>query len=66
LTFVPVLYVVIVQLRERLSRRRAAHATAGGAPTIERSPEGGLVVSFPNGGRAVRMRVHAVEEPDEE
>ena len=65
LTFLPVLYVVIVQLRERFSRRGAAHAAAAGPPTIERSPEGGLVVSFPNGGRPVRMRVPAVEEPDE-
>jgi HAE1 family hydrophobic/amphiphilic exporter-1 len=65
LTFVPVLYVVIVQLRDRVSRRRAPLATAVGSPTIERSPAGGIVVSFPNGGRPVRMRVPAVEEPDE-
>jgi hydrophobic/amphiphilic exporter-1 (mainly G- bacteria), HAE1 family len=65
LTFLPVLYVVIVQLRERVSRRSTSHVTAVGPPTIERSPEGGLVVSFPNGGHPVRMRVPAVEEPDE-
>ncbi|HMD01335.1 MAG TPA: efflux RND transporter permease subunit, partial [Candidatus Baltobacteraceae bacterium] len=65
LTFVPVLYVVIVQLRERLSRRKAPHVVLDGSPTIERSPDGGLLVSFPNGGRPVRMRVPAVEEPDD-
>jgi hypothetical protein len=65
LTFLPVLYVVIVRLRERVSRRGVSHAASGGPPTIERSPEGGLVVSFPNGGRPVRMRVPAVEERDE-
>jgi HAE1 family hydrophobic/amphiphilic exporter-1 len=67
LTFVPVLYVVIVRLRERFSRQRAAvpHA-ADEPPTFERGADGGLVVRFPNnGGRPVRLRVPTVEEPDE-
>jgi len=65
LTFVPVLYVVIVRLRERFSRRRAPVVQVGQPPTIERSPDGGIVVSFPNGGRPVRLRVPAVEEPND-
>jgi len=65
LTFLPVLYVVIVQLRERISRRGPSHPTDAGPPTIERSPDGGIVVSFPNGGHPVRMRVPAVEEREE-
>ncbi len=64
LTFVPVLYVVIVRLRERFSRRRPVFVEHGAQPTIERSANGGLLVSFPNGARPVRMRVEAVEEPD--
>ncbi len=65
LTFVPVLYVVIVRLRERFSPRRAPHIEEGRPPTIERSADGGLVVSFPNGGRPVRLRVPAVQEDDD-
>ena len=65
LTFVPVLYVVVVGLRERFFRRAARIEEHAAAPTIERSPNGGLVVSFPNGARPVRMRVQAVEEPDD-
>ncbi len=55
LAFVPVLYVVIVGLRERLSGRRAPVIETAGAPTIERSPSGGLVVSFANGSDPVRL-----------
>jgi HAE1 family hydrophobic/amphiphilic exporter-1 len=62
LTFVPVLYVVIVGLRERFSPQRAAVVHEGEAPTIERAADGGLVVSFANGGRPVRLRVPAVAE----
>jgi HAE1 family hydrophobic/amphiphilic exporter-1 len=65
LTFVPVLYVVIVRLRERFSQRRAPAAHVAEPPTIERATDGGLLVSFPNGGRPVRLRVATVEEPDE-
>jgi hypothetical protein len=57
--------VVIVGLRERFSRQRAAVEHGAEAPTIERSADGGIVVSFSNGGRPVRMRVPAVEEADE-
>jgi hypothetical protein len=64
LTFVPVLYVVIVGLRERFSGRQPSHIEDAGPPTIERSALGGLIVSFPNGGQPVRLRVPAVEEPD--
>jgi HAE1 family hydrophobic/amphiphilic exporter-1 len=63
LTFVPVLYVVIVRLRERFSGPPATFEHLGEPPTIERSADG-LVVSFPNGGRPVRLRVSAVEEFD--
>ena len=65
LTFVPVLYVVIVGLRERFSRRRPALAHESGPGTIERAADGGLVVVFPNGAQPVRMRIAAVEEPEE-
>jgi HAE1 family hydrophobic/amphiphilic exporter-1 len=65
LAFVPVLYVVIVQLRERFSRRPAPLVHTAEPPTLERTADGGLVVSFPNGGRPVRLRVPAVEETDE-
>ncbi|MGP6156260.1 MAG: efflux RND transporter permease subunit [Vulcanimicrobiaceae bacterium] len=65
LTFVPVLYVVIVRFRSRFSRQAATAIEEAGPPTIERSADGGLVVSFPNGGRPVRLRVPAVEEDDE-
>lgn len=65
LTFVPVLYVVIVGLRERFSPQRQPLEHEAQAPTIERSADGGLVVSFANGGRPVRMRVPAVEEADD-
>ena len=64
LTFVPVLYVVIVALRERLRPRRPPEAHVEGPPTIERSANG-LVVSFPNGGRPVRLRVPAVDVSDD-
>ena len=65
LTFVPVLYVVIVRLRERLAPRPAHVVHDGASPTIERGADGGIVVSFPNGGRPVRLRVPGVEEIDE-
>jgi HAE1 family hydrophobic/amphiphilic exporter-1 len=64
LAFVPVLYVVIVGLRERFSRRPAPFVHAAEPPTIERAADGGIVVSFPNGGRPVRLRVPTVEEPE--
>jgi hypothetical protein len=40
-------------------------AEAERPPTIVRSSRGGLVVSFPNGGKPVRLHVPAVEEPDQ-
>jgi len=64
LTFVPVLYVVIVGLRERFSGGQAPPIEDLGPPTIERSTRGGLVVSFPNGTHPVRMHVPAVEEAE--
>jgi HAE1 family hydrophobic/amphiphilic exporter-1 len=64
LTFVPVLYVVIVGLRERFSGEQTPPIEALGPPTIERSSRGGLVVSFPNGTNPVRMHVPAVEEAE--
>jgi HAE1 family hydrophobic/amphiphilic exporter-1 len=63
LTFVPVLYVVIVGLRERVSGRRMHVIEGTGPPTIERSP-GGLTVTFADNGDTVRLHVPAVEEPD--
>jgi HAE1 family hydrophobic/amphiphilic exporter-1 len=63
LTFVPVLYIVIVGLRERFSGRPAPPIEHTDPPTIERSSNGGLVVSFANGGNPVRLHVPAVEEP---
>ena len=63
LTFVPVLYVVIVGLRERISGRRMHVVETTGPPTIERSP-GGLTVTFADNGDTVRLHVPAVEEPD--
>ena len=65
LAFVPVLYVVVGGLRERFSRRPAVRVHVAESPTLERTADGGLVVSFPNGGRPVRLRVPAIEEPDE-
>jgi HAE1 family hydrophobic/amphiphilic exporter-1 len=65
LTFVPVLYVVIVRLRERLSPARAERQHLEQAPTIERAPDGGLVVIFPDGANPVRYRVPAVDVSDE-
>jgi HAE1 family hydrophobic/amphiphilic exporter-1 len=65
LTFVPVLYVVIVGLRERFSGGPAPVIETVEAPTIERSPGGGLVVSFANGGQPLRLHVPAVEEQDQ-
>ncbi len=65
LTFVPVLYVVIVGIRERFAPQRALVPEEAAPPTIERSADGGLMVSFPNGGNRVRLRVPAVEEPDD-
>jgi hypothetical protein len=59
------LYVVIVRLRERFSRRRPPAVHVVGPPTIERAPDGSIVVVFPNGDRPVRMRVPAVEETDD-
>jgi hypothetical protein len=65
LTFVPVLYVVIVRLRERLSPARAQRQHLEQAPTIERGADGGLVVIFPDGANPGRYRVPAVDVSEE-
>jgi HAE1 family hydrophobic/amphiphilic exporter-1 len=52
LTFVPVLYVVIVRLRERFSHHQA--------PVVHTQEP-----SSPNGGRPVRLRVPSAAEPDD-
>jgi HAE1 family hydrophobic/amphiphilic exporter-1 len=66
LTLVPVLYVVIVQLRERLgtSRKTADHLEA--QPAIRRGKNGEVIMTFSNGGSPVRLSVPATlsDEPE--
>jgi HAE1 family hydrophobic/amphiphilic exporter-1 len=65
LALVPVLYVVIVRLRERFSRRRQPVVHPIEPPTIERAADGSIVMSFPNGGHPVRLRIPTIEEREE-
>jgi HAE1 family hydrophobic/amphiphilic exporter-1 len=57
LTLVPVLYVVIVQLRERFGGRRKSHEHLDGQPSIRQGADGEVIFAFPNGGKPVELRV---------
>ena len=60
LTLVPVLYVVVVQLRERFGgRRREASEHLEVQPTIRRGSDGDVILAFPNGGKPLELRVAA-------
>jgi HAE1 family hydrophobic/amphiphilic exporter-1 len=59
LTLVPVLYVVIVQLRERFGARRGSKEHLDAQPIIRRGANGEVILAFPNGGKAQEYRVPA-------
>jgi HAE1 family hydrophobic/amphiphilic exporter-1 len=57
LTLVPVLYVVIVQLRERFRSRRTSNEHLDAQPNIRRGADGEVILAFPNGGKPIEFRV---------
>jgi HAE1 family hydrophobic/amphiphilic exporter-1 len=65
LTLVPVLYVVIVQLRERFRARRTGGEHLDAQPNIRRAGDDEVILTFLNGGRPVEFIVPASRVPDE-
>lgn len=63
LTLVPVLYVVIVQLRERFRPRSTSREHLDGQPIIRRGTNGEIILAFPNGAKPVELRVAADPVP---
>ena len=66
LTLVPVLYVVIVQLRERLGTSRKTDNHLEAQPAIRRGKNGKVIMTFSNGGSPVSLTVPATlsDEPE--
>jgi HAE1 family hydrophobic/amphiphilic exporter-1 len=64
LTLVPVLYVVVVQLRERLGgRRKSNEEHLDSQPSIRLGADGNVIMAFPNGGEPLELRVAANPVP---
>jgi hydrophobic/amphiphilic exporter-1 (mainly G- bacteria), HAE1 family len=68
LTLVPVLYVVIVQLRERFGSRRKSNERTehlDAQPIIRRGKDGEVILAFANGGKPLELRVDASPMPED-
>jgi HAE1 family hydrophobic/amphiphilic exporter-1 len=65
LTLVPIIYVVVVQFRERLVRRRESTDHLDTQPLIRRGIHGDVIMTFPNGRNPVNLKVEATPAPIE-
>jgi predicted RND superfamily exporter protein len=65
LTLVPVIYVVVAQLRERFAHRHHSTEHFDAQPTIRRGIHGDVIMTFPSGRRSVSLKVEATPAPTE-
>jgi hydrophobic/amphiphilic exporter-1 (mainly G- bacteria), HAE1 family len=66
LTLVPVLYVVVVQLRERFGgHRKANEEHLDTQPSIRQGTNGEVIIAFANGGKPLELRVAATPVPED-